>query len=70
MKNMKTQKTKHVGVSTFSLLGLIFVTLKLTGYIDWSWFWVLLPFFAPLAIVVFIIAFALICSAIQTFFKK
>ncbi|MDE2652421.1 MAG: hypothetical protein OXI71_01275 [Gemmatimonadota bacterium] len=27
-----------------SILGLLFVTLKLTGHIDWSWLWVLLPF--------------------------
>lgn len=27
-----------------SVLGLIFVTLKLTGVIAWSWLWVLLPF--------------------------
>ena len=26
-----------------SVLGLIFVTLKLTGVIAWSWWWVLLP---------------------------
>lgn len=27
----------------FSLLQLIFITLKLTNYIDWSWWLVLLP---------------------------
>lgn len=27
----------------FQVLTLIFVTLKLTNTIDWSWFWVLLP---------------------------
>lgn len=35
-----------------SVLGLIFVTLKLTGVIAWSWLWVLLPFWGPIAIVV------------------
>lgn len=30
-----------------SVLGLIFVTLKLTGVIAWSWLWVLLPFWGP-----------------------
>lgn len=33
-----------------SVLGLIFVTLKLTGVIAWSWLWVLLPFWGPLII--------------------
>lgn len=35
-----------------SVLGLIFVTLKLTGVIAWSWLWVLLPFWGPIAIAV------------------
>lgn len=32
------------------VLGLIFITLKLTGHIAWSWLWVLAPFWAPLGI--------------------
>ena len=35
-----------------SVLGLIFVTLKLTGVIAWSWWWVLLPFWGPVAVFV------------------
>lgn len=31
-----------------SLLLLLFVALKLTGYIAWSWWWVLAPFWIPL----------------------
>lgn len=26
-----------------NLLTLLFIGLKLTGHIDWNWFWVLLP---------------------------
>ncbi len=33
-----------------ALLGIVFVTLKLCGIIDWSWWWVTLPFYAPLVI--------------------
>lgn len=35
------------------ILGLIFITLKLTGHIAWSWLWVLSPFWIPLAIAAF-----------------
>ena len=36
------------------VLTLIFVALKLTGHIDWSWFWVLSPLiFAILFYIVF-----------------
>ena len=36
-------------------LGLLFITLKLTGVITWSWWWVLSPFWIPIAI--FLVAF-------------
>lgn len=32
------------------LLALIFITLKLTDYIDWSWWWVLAPIWVPVLI--------------------
>jgi len=32
------------------ILGLLFITLKLTGYIQWPWLWVLSPFWVPFAI--------------------
>lgn len=38
-----------------SVLGLIFVTLKLTGVIAWSWLWVLLPFWGPLVICLLVV---------------
>lgn len=34
------------------ILGLIFITLKLTGHIAWSWLWVLAPFWIPILIIV------------------
>jgi hypothetical protein len=33
-----------------TILGIIFITLKLTGNIDWSWWWVLSPFLIPMFI--------------------
>ena len=38
------------GVSVIGLLGVLFVGLKLTGYIDWSWWWVTAPFWIGFAI--------------------
>lgn len=34
----------------FSILTLIFITLKLTGYIAWSWWWVLGPVWIPIVV--------------------
>lgn len=39
-------------------LGLIFVILKLTHVIEWSWFWVLCPFWLPPAIVLGVVTAA------------
>ncbi len=35
--------SKSGGIGFCGLLTLLFVGLKLTGYIDWSWWWVLSP---------------------------
>lgn len=48
-----------------SVLGLIFVTLKLTGVIAWSWLWVLLPFWGPIALGVILLLLAGIIASIR-----
>jgi uncharacterized membrane protein len=40
----------------FGILGLIFITLKLCGVINWSWWWVTAPFWGGLALVLGIFA--------------
>lgn len=39
------------GIGVFGLLGCIFVTLKLLKVIDWSWWYVTMPFYGGLLIV-------------------
>ena len=43
----------------FGMLGILFVALKLLEKIDWSWWYVLMPLYLPLAIAltVFFIVF-------------
>ncbi len=48
---MSNNVTHNGGVGILGLLGGVFVTLKLTGYIDWSWWWVTLPFWGGFALV-------------------
>jgi len=47
------------GLGLPSILFLIFLTLKLTDNIDWSWWWVTSPFWIPAGILfgVFLISF-------------
>lgn len=39
-------------------LFLLFLALKLTGYIDWSWWWVTAPLWIPIALSLGIFAIA------------
>lgn len=57
---MKTPRKISIGL--FHLLAVVFVVLKLTEVIAWSWWWVLAPLWIPwaLPVVVFIIALVLI----------
>jgi hypothetical protein len=50
--------TSSGGIGVAGLLGCIFVTLKLTGTITWSWWWVTCPFWGGLAILLGILCVA------------
>ena len=55
----KKNITIEILPSFLSLLTLLFVALKLTGYITWSWFWVLSPIWMPLYLFVLLLLFVL-----------
>lgn len=48
------------GIGFFGLLAIVFIVLKLTGVINWSWWWVLAPLWLPASIFFVIALFALI----------
>jgi hypothetical protein len=52
---MSNQKNVTVNFPIFGILGLIFITLKLTGHITWSWLWVLSPFWIPIAVALLVV---------------
>lgn len=62
--NQQNQQAAGGGISIAGLLGVAFIILKLVGVIDWSWWWVLAPFWGPIALVVAIILVVLIVWAI------
>lgn len=57
-------KSRGVGIST--VIGIVFVILKLCGLIDWSWVWVLCPFWLPVVLILLVILLA----AIKGFFDN
>ena len=48
------------GPGILSTLGIVFVVLKLVGTISWSWWWVLAPFWGPLALMFGIVIIVII----------
>ena len=48
------------GLGFCDVLTVVFVVLKLTDVIDWSWWWVFSPLWIPIAILVGIIVLAAI----------
>jgi len=53
MSNCKT--TNSAGLGFFGALTLLFIYLKLIGYIEWSWFWVLSPILIPIIFLVLVL---------------
>ena len=48
------------GIGVIGMLGILFVGLKLTGYINWSWWVITLPFWGGLAVVLLVVLIAAI----------
>lgn len=51
----KSSSSSSGGIGVVSLLGVVFVVLKLTGVIDWSWWWVTAPFWGGFALIAVIL---------------
>lgn len=53
------------GIGFFGLLAIVFITLKLTNYIAWSWLWVLSPLWLPAVVVIVLIFIVSIASSMS-----
>lgn len=49
------------GIGFVGMLTILFIGLKLTHYIDWSWWWVLSPIWLVI-LIIFVIIFLVIVS--------
>lgn len=63
MKN--SNNIRQGGIGFFSLLGLIFITLRLCKIITWSWWWVLSPLWGPVVLAFVVLCIMLICALIE-----
>lgn len=69
MSESNTQ-TASSGVGVGGLLGVLFVGLKLVHVIDWSWLWVLSPFWIPASVVLVIILACLAVIVVVSLLKS
>lgn len=53
------------GIGFAGLLTIVFITLKLCGVIDWSWWWVLAPIWI-VAVVVVVVLLGVIAVVVWT----
>lgn len=65
MSNNSNTTQASGGIGFVSLLTLLFIGLKLTGNIGWSWWWVLSPLLISWGIVLALLVVALIILGIS-----
>jgi hypothetical protein len=61
-------KSSSSGIGLSGLLFVIFLVLKLTGNIDWSWWWVTSPLWIPIALIASIFIVVLVVVLVLVLF--
>ena len=58
------------GIGVGMVLFIVFLVLKLTGTIDWSWWWVTSPLWIPIALAILISGIIITVAAIIERLRK
>jgi len=53
------------GIGFTGLLAILFIAMKLTGFISWGWAWVLAPIWIPLTIAAVALIVVVIAQAVK-----
>lgn len=53
------------GIGFFGMLTILFIGLKITGYINWSWWWVLSPIWISILVILIIIVILILYFIIK-----
>lgn len=57
---MSTETQAQASFPFFAVLFLIFLVLKLTNVIAWSWWWVIAPLWGPVVLVILVVVIVLL----------
>ena len=52
------------GVGFLGLLTILFIGLKLTGHLTWSWIWILAPIWIPISLALLILSVVVLLVAL------
>jgi len=66
-KTGEPQSQRSGGIGFVGLLTILFIGLKLTGYIDWSWWWVLSPIWITISAIT---AIVLVIAIVSVWLEK
>ena len=55
---------KSSGLGVSSVVGIVFIILKLVGVIEWSWWWVTLPLWGGIVLLGVLLVILLILTAL------
>lgn len=68
MKEVEAGGSMSFGIGT--VLFLIFMILKLTGHITWSWWWVTAPLWIPFALIGSLLVLGMAIAGIVALFER
>lgn len=60
MSDKSSSSSSSGGIGFVGLLTILFIGLKLTGYITWSWWWVLSPIWISFGVFLFFVVLFLL----------
>jgi hypothetical protein len=67
---MSEKQITPINSGILTILFVVFLVLKLTGNIDWSWWWVTSPLWLPVAILFFVLGVLLMWGIIMLYSGK
>ena len=65
-EKMKNDNVSTTGIGFFGLLQILFIALKLMGYIQWEWWKVLLPTIIEISIIALILLVVIIAALLES----
>lgn len=68
--NSSSSSSSTGGIGFAGLLTIVFITLKLTHFINWSWWWILAPLWIPFGIAAAFGLVWLLCTILLAVIRK